>query len=147
MELSCPISAERVNESVIRIVAFLVALITLSCILFSNYWAMLFLVFDFSIRAFTTGKLSILKAISIRLAKSFSLPPKMTDLAPKKFAATLGGVFSLFIAVFYLLNFQTIADILSVVMLCFALLESLFAVCVGCYVYSFWQIFVKNNQE
>ncbi|PWS31312.1 DUF4395 domain-containing protein [Pedobacter paludis] len=147
MDLSCPVSAERGNESVIRIVAFLVALITIVCILFSNYWTMLFLVFDFGIRAFFSGKLSVLKLISIQLAKAFSITPKMTDLAPKKFAATLGCIFSLFIAVFYLLNFQTIADILAVVMLCFAVLESLFAICVGCYVYSFWQFFVKNNPK
>lgn len=143
MEVSCPISAERVNESVVRIVALFVAVIAIVCIAFSNYYAMLFLMVDFAIRAFTTGKMSVLKVIAFWLFKAFKLPIKMTDLAPKKFAATVGFVFCLLISGIYLLQFDIAALILTSALLIFALLESIFAICVGCHVYSFWQMIQK----
>jgi len=145
MELSCPVSAERVNENVVRTVAFMVALIAIGCILFSNYWAVLFLIVDFALRAFTSGKFSPLKFIAIHLAGALKLKPKMTDLAPKKFAATMGFIFCLLITATFIFDFPLTALILTSVMLVFALLESLFAVCVGCYVYSVIQMFSKTK--
>jgi predicted membrane protein len=73
------------------------------------------------------------------------LNPKMTDLAPKKFAATLGFIFCLLITATLIFNFATAAIILTSIMAVFALLESLFAVCVGCYVYTFLQILKKDK--
>lgn len=146
MELSCPISAERVNENVVRIIAFIVAVIAITCIVFSNYWAIVFLLFDFALRAFTSGKFSLLKFIAVKIADAFSLSPKMKDLAPKKFAATLGFGFCLLITAVFLFDFYNVALIFTSIMIVFALLESLFAICVGCYIYSFLQIFTKKNE-
>ncbi|MGN7986992.1 DUF4395 domain-containing protein [Pedobacter sp. 22226] len=146
MELSCPVSVERINENVVRIIAFMVAVIAITCIIFSNYWAIVFLIFDFALRAFTTGKFSVLKFIAIKISDGLELSPKMKDLAPKKFAATLGFVFCLLITATFLLSFYTLALILTAIMTVFALLESLFAICVGCYIYSFLQVFVKKNE-
>jgi hypothetical protein len=146
MELSCPISAERVNENVVRIIAFIVAVIAITCVVFSNYWAIVFLMFDFALRAFTAGKFSLLKFIAIKIADGLSLSPKMKDLAPKKFAATLGFGFCLLITAVFLFDFYNATLIFTSVMIVFALLESLFAICVGCYIYSFLQIFTKKNE-
>lgn len=146
MELSCPISAERVNENVVRIIAFMVAAIAITCVVFSNYWAIVFLIFDFALRAFTTGKFSLLKFIAIKIADGLSLSPKMKDLAPKKFAATLGFGFCLLITAVFLFDFYNAVLIFTSIMIVFALLESLFAICVGCYIYSFLQIFTKKNE-
>ena len=146
MELSCPISAERVNENVVRIIAFIVAVIAITCVVFSNYWAIVFLIFDFALRAFTTGKFSLLKFIAIKIADGLSLSPKMKDLAPKKFAATLGFGFCPLITAVFLFDFYNAALIFTSVMIVFALLESLFAICVGCYIYSFLQFFTKKNE-
>jgi hypothetical protein len=146
MELSCPISAERVNENVVRIIAFIVAVIAIACITFSNYWAIIFLLFDFTLRAFTSGKFSMLKFIALKISNALSISPKMKDLAPKKFAATLGFGFCLLITATFLFNFYTLALILTSIMIVFALLESLFAVCVGCYIYSFLQVFAKKDE-
>lgn len=145
MELSCPISPERVNENVVRIIAFIVAVIAITCVVFSNYWAIVFLLFDFALRAFTTGKFSLLKFIAIKIADGLSLSPKMKDLAPKKFAATLGFGFCLLITAVFLFDFYNAVLIFTSIMIVFALLESLFAICVGCYIYSFLQIFTKKN--
>ncbi|MDQ0640617.1 putative membrane protein [Pedobacter sp. W3I1] len=146
MELSCPISAERVNENVVRIIALMVAVIAITCVVFSNYWAIVFLIFDFALRAFTTGKFSLLKFIAIKISAGLSLSPKMKDLAPKKFAATLGFIFCLLITAVFLFDFYNAALIFTSIMIVFALLESLFAVCVGCYIYSFLQIFTKKKE-
>lgn len=146
MELSCPVSAERINENVVRIIAFIVAVIAITCVVFSNYWAIVFLLFDFALRALTIGKFSLLKFIAIKIADGLSLSPKMKDLAPKKFAATLGFGFCLLITAFFLFDFYNAALIFTSVMIVFALLESLFAICVGCYIYSFLQIFTKKNE-
>jgi len=146
MELSCPVSAERVNENVIRIVAFMVAVIAIVCVVFSNYWAIVFLLFDFALRAFTSGKFSLLKFIALKFSNALSLSPKMKDLAPKKFAATLGFGFCLLITALFLTGFYTTALICTAIMIVFALLESLFAICVGCYIYSFLQVFTKKNE-
>jgi hypothetical protein len=146
MELSCPISAERINENVVRIIAFIVAVTAITCVVFSNYWAIVFLIFDFALRAFTTGKFSLLKFIAIKIADGLSLSPKMKDLAPKKFAATLGFGFCLLITAVFLFDFYNAALIFTSIMIVFALLESLFAICVGCYIYSFLQIFSKKNE-
>lgn len=146
MELSCPVSAERVNENVVRIIAFTVALMAIASMIFANYWAIVFLIFDFGLRAFTTGKLSPLKFIAIKISDGLSLSPKMKDLAPKKFAATLGFIFCLLITTTFLFDFYTLALILTSIMTVFALLESLFAICVGCHIYSFLQVFTKKNQ-
>ncbi|WP_316797011.1 DUF4395 domain-containing protein [Pedobacter agri] len=145
MELSCPISAERVNEKVVRIVAFLVAFIAICCILFSNYWVILVLTIDFALRAFTSGKFSLLKIVAIKISNALNLQTKLTDLAPKKFAATMGYVFCLLITATFVFNFCTAALILTTIMLIFALLESLFGICVGCYVYTFLQVLKRGK--
>lgn len=146
MELSCPVSAERINENVVRIIAFIVAVIAITCVVFSNYWAIVFLLLDFALRAFTIGKFSLLKFIAIKISNALSLSPKMKDLAPKKFAATLGFGFCLLITAVFLFDFYNAALIFTSIMIVFAFLESLFAICVGCYIYSFLQIFTKKNE-
>jgi hypothetical protein len=145
MDITCPISAERVNENVVRIIAMMAALVTVLCILTGNYWAMVFLTIDFGTRAFTSGKFSILRMIAYQFFKLFSLPQKMKDLAPKKFAATMGFVFCLLISGVYLLNFPNLAMGLSILLIVFALLESVFAICVGCYIYSFYQLLLVKK--
>lgn len=145
MEITCPISAERVNENVVRIIAMLAAIITVVCILTGNYWAMSFLAIDFGTRAFTSGKWSILRMIAFQLFKLFSLPQKMKDLAPKKFAASMGFVFCLLISGVYLLNFPNLAMGLAMMLIVFALLESVFAICVGCYIYSVYQLLLTKK--
>ena len=147
MDVTCPISAERVNENVVRIIAMLAAVITVSCIVMGNYWAMVFLAIDFGTRAFTSGKWSSLRMIAYQLSKLFSLPQKMKDLAPKKFAATMGFVFCLLISCVYLLDFPNLAMGLAIILIAFALLESVFAICVGCYIYSFYHLLTKKTDN
>ena len=146
MEVSCPISSARINETVVRIIASMVLLIGLFCVVLDNYLAIFFLLFDFTTRAFTDGKFSLLKITALKIAKAASLPSKMTDLAPKQFAAKLGFLFCLAISCFYVLHFETVVMSLTLMLLFFAVLESFLAICVGCYVYTlFRSIFGTKN--
>jgi len=137
MEVSCPVSADRVNENVIRIIAAFVVLIATYSVLYLNFYAVVFLTVDFATRAFSSGKFSLLKFIALKIANGFYIVNKPTDLAPKKFAATLGFVFCSVICLCYLFKFFYAVIVLTIVLIAFAILESVFAICVGCYVYSF----------
>ena len=144
MELSCPISAERVNENVIRMIALMVVLIATYSVLYLNFYAIIFLTLDFATRAFTSGKFSLLKFLALKIANGLSIANKPTDLAPKKFAATLGFIFCAVICMCYLFNLLYVDIALTIVLITSAILESAFAICVGCYVYSIWQSVFKR---
>jgi len=84
MDVSCPVSTNKVNEIVIRIIALMVAIVGIACLIVNNYTAIFFLMVDFGIRTFTSGKFSLLKIIALQIFKNISTPTKLTDLAPKK---------------------------------------------------------------
>lgn len=144
ISISCPISIERVNESVIRIISLQVVLFVSLSIYFQNGFIALFLALDFAIRANSDGKFSLLRQIGNAIAKVFSIQPKLIPAAPKKFAATLGILFSILIALFYAVEFNTIAIVTASLLMICAVLESFFGVCVGCYVYTFINQFKKK---
>jgi hypothetical protein len=136
-KIELPISNERANENVIRIVAFQVVILTTITLLFQNYFLALFLAIDFSIRAFTNGKLSVLKLIGTITAQLLKIEPKPIFAPPKKFAALLGFIFSLLIAALLFLQLNTIALTIGSLLIFCAILESVFGICIGCYVYTF----------
>jgi hypothetical protein len=105
--------------------------------LFQNYFLALFLAIDFSIRAFTNGKLSVLKLIGTITAQLLKIEPKPIFAPPKKFAALLGFIFSLLIAALLFLQLNTIALTIGSLLIFCAILESVFGICIGCYVYTF----------
>jgi hypothetical protein len=136
-EIKTQILDERANENVIRIVAFQVVVLTSIAIYFQSYLLALFLALDFSLRAFGSGKYSILKHIGIFISKALNIPPKLIFAPPKKFAASLGFVFSLLVAAFFIFHFNWLAIIVGGLLVFCAILESLFGICIGCYVYTF----------
>jgi hypothetical protein len=134
--ITCPVSTERVNETVVRIVAAFTVLLTAVGLLPNNFFIAGFLVIDFSLRAFYNGKGSLLKVLAKQLSFWFHLKQKQVDSAPKKFAAGLGVLFSAFIFIFQLIGFFTLAKIVGVTLIICALLESVAGICLGCIVYS-----------
>ncbi|MBC7687004.1 MAG: DUF4395 family protein [Aquabacterium sp.] len=62
----------------------------------------------------------------------------MTDQAPKRFPAKIGLLFSGAIAICFAFNYTMAALLLTIVLAIFALLESAFSFCAGCYVYHFY---------
>jgi hypothetical protein len=135
--LVCPVSEKRVNENVVRVIASLVILVTIISAYFTNYILAFFLAIDFLLRASDNEKFSPIRWVAQKIAALFSLPPKPIPAEPKKFAALLGFVFSLAIALFLTLNYLLAAFITVGILLGCAILESVFGICLGCYVYSY----------
>ena len=135
--LVCPISDQRVNEQVTRINA----LITIGTILLAyslnSVFLFVFLMADFFIRAFTEIKFSPINYISCYLSNTLNLPIKLIDKAPKIFAARLGFLMSSVIAGLFIFGFNIASMVVAATLIFFAGLEFVFAICVGCMIYTY----------
>jgi hypothetical protein len=135
--LVCPISDQRVNEQVTRFNAmFTIGIIALAFVL-NSVFLFVFLMADFFIRGFTSIRFSPINYASHYLSNAFNFPVKMIDKAPKIFAARLGFLMTIVIASSYILNLKLVAIIVSSLLIFFASLEFLFALCVGCIIYTY----------
>ena len=121
------------DENAISVVAYLVVLITVFGLYFQQQWLLYFLVTDFFIRA--TG---IFESPLYRIGKAVSeflyFDKRPVFAAPKRFAASLGLIMSMLIAFFY--TSQT-GIFLGIILILLASLESVFHVCIGCYIYNY----------
>ena len=148
------------SESRIRLTAFFVLALTLVYLLTGLGLIPIFLLLDFSLRAFNRGEYSPLGNFSGLLVRTFRLPAKPVYMPPKRFAARIGFIFFAAIVVLHLATPETgtvssvafsttsfmdslaapaslVATILASVIVLFAGLESLANICAGCYVYNF----------
>lgn len=144
-DLSCPVSADRVDENATRIVAAIVIVITVTALYFGFYWLSLLLAADFGLRAFTLGNYSLLKNVAKFAVTQLTLTPKPVDAAPKKFAAGVGLAFALAISIAQFFGFTYTAYGIGSILLFCAILESAFAYCVGCVVYTYLVLPVLNR--
>jgi Domain of unknown function (DUF4395) len=117
--------------------AFYVVILVGTSLYLNSYLLSFLLAIDFAIKAFSSGVYSPLKQLSIQTASALQLPQKPTPLAPKKFAALLGFVFSLIIAACQVAQLTNSAYIFGGLLLICALLESACSICIGCYIYTF----------
>ena len=133
----CPVSGEKINENVARIIAFFTIIIVLAGLYFKSPSLFAALGLDFFLRAFTRGTYSPLKYISKRLSNYFGASPKMVDAAPKKFAAGIGLLFAVSIASLQWFQHDISADLLATALLICAGLESFKSFCLGCIIYTY----------
>jgi Domain of unknown function (DUF4395) len=126
-----------VNEKAARVVAgvvFVVALVTLAT---GVYWLLIPLAYGFWARALTGPTLSPLgwtaqNVVAPRLGEKKPVPGP-----PKRFAQALGTAISTAALVFGLnLGDHAVADALLVLLVIAAGLESIFAFCLGCRIFS-----------
>jgi hypothetical protein len=141
--MECPVDFISINENKARLTAFFV--LVLACVyLLTGFWLiMAFLLIDFALRAFNLGKYSGLGFISDAVIKQLKIKNKPVDRAPKRFAAIVGLVFVTAILLTCVLHLAIAATGLAIVMAVFAFLESFFAFCAGCYVYSIGKAIFK----
>jgi hypothetical protein len=136
---SCPVSGTKMDERVARVIAAqVVVMISLSLV--SPFFPVAILLLDFTFRAFFAGKGSAFRWIACRIVHFLPGTPKPTDVAPKRFAALLGFLFSALILSLHLLDLHAIAYALSLLLLVLATLEATIALCVGCIIYQQIQI-------
>lgn len=137
-----------VDEQVVRFIAAQVVVIAFLALVFNGIFAIILLVADFAIRAFTLQP-SPLAAVARIIADLLKLKPKPIFAAPKKFSAAVGFVVSFVLLVLVLMNYYTAAFIVGGGLIFFAVLEFLFKICVGCYLYNWFvaPIINKRNQQ
>jgi Domain of unknown function (DUF4395) len=126
-----------VNEKAARVVAATVLLVSIMILATSWYWLLVPLAYGFVARVLTGPTLSPLG----RLASDYIAPrlgaPRPVSGPPKRFAQGIGAVLTTAAAVLALaLNEHAVADALLVAMVVASGLESIFAYCLGCRIFS-----------
>ena len=125
------------DDVTVRLVAGEVLLIAAVAAVARQPWLFAVLAVDFVLRAGLGPKASPLAQLAARAIRPhLSAAPRPTPGPPKRFAATVGAVFSIAIPVTYYLGAHTVAWLLIAVMLVFPALESILGICVGCLVFS-----------
>jgi hypothetical protein len=133
--LVCPVSALRIDETTARVTGFMMAtMISLYAYTGMIYFVMAIAI-DYFIRAFTNLKHSPFSWFASQVVRIFGWPEVKIDKAPKIFAARVGFLFSLAGVVLYYIH-PTSSLVVSLLLMAFALLESILNLCVGCLVYT-----------
>ena len=138
VNINCPVSADKVNEHVVRAAAFFTIGIVAIGLYYNQPFIVLLLAVDFMLRAFTDGNYSPVKFFAKKMVVILNSKPKLTDAAPKKFAASLGVLFCMLIVFFQLIKYTLIANFIAGMLLVCAGLEGALGICLGCIVYTFF---------
>ncbi len=136
-QLICPISNEYINERVTRLNALFGIILIVTGLVFNSVLFIIFLTADFYTRAFSNAKYSPISYLSHRMAHALNLDKKNIDKAPKIFAARIGFIMSLAIAILMLFQLNAAAIAVAGILVFFASLEFVLAICMGCIIYSY----------
>jgi hypothetical protein len=135
-DVICPISNVKVDNNVSRLTVFFNAiLLALFLTTHIPYFVILCAV-DYAIRVAGQAQYSPMRWLAANIAGMLKWPAKMTDQAPKMFAARLGLLFSAGSALFFVVSLP-VSLIVGSILLVFATLDSVFDFCVGCLTYSY----------
>ena len=133
----CPISNQKINETIARFNGLFTVLFLIAFALTSNLVIISSLLVDFLLRASNNSKYSVFTIVSKSLAKRLALKEHFINAGPKIFAARIALVFSVSILVSCLLGFDTVSYALIAVFGICAFLESVFGLCIACEIYPF----------
>jgi uncharacterized protein DUF4395 len=126
-----------VNEKAARVVAGAVFVLSIVTLATGAYWLAAVLAYGFVARVLTGPTLSPLGQAATRLVAPRLGPSKPVPGPPKRFAQAIGAMMTIAIALFALVGQDhTVADVLLVGMILASGLESIFAVCVGCQLFT-----------
>lgn len=134
--LICPISTHRISRHVVRLTGFMMATMIALYILTGNPVFIYAIVIDYFFRAFTSLQYSPFSWLATKIVAQMPWQTKLIDKAPKIFAARVGWSFAATSAVLAFIN-PTASLIVGATLMAFALLESVFDLCVGCIVYTY----------
>ena len=134
---SCPISNERVNERVARLVGALVFMVAGLYIAYPSILWLVLLLADFSARSFHRP-LSLFANLAKPAAERLG-EPVIVDAAPKIFAAKIGLAMTLAALAAHLAGMDGVAQGIIGIMLFCAFMEAAFGYCVGCKFYTVYR--------
>jgi hypothetical protein len=125
-----------VNEKAARVVAGAVMVVAVVTLATSFYWLLVPLAYGFWARVLTGPTLSPLGQFATRVAAPRLGAPTYVAGPPKRFAQAMGAAFSTSAAILALgFDQTTAADVLLVLLVAAAALESILAFCLGCQVF------------
>lgn len=133
--LICPISPLRINENTARVTAFMMAMMIALYAFTRNISFIFVIVIDYFIRAFTNLQYSPGSWLGSQIVQRLQLPEIKIDKAPKILAARVGFLFAAASFGLFYIN-RKISLVIGLILMGFALLESVFNFCVGCLVYT-----------
>ena len=129
-----------VNDYAARFVAAMVVILTLSFLVTSNIWVLIFILYGFLARVLTGPTLSPIGLIATKiLVPLFGNPEKLVPGPPKRFAQAIGLVFSAAALIALLFSEISATRYLIGILGFFASLEAFVGFCTGCYVFG-WLI-------
>src|SRR4051794_14786709 len=126
-----------VNEKAARVVAGAVAVASVVTLLTGWHWVLVPIAYGFVARVLTGPTLSPLGRLATGVVAPRLGTPRYVPGPPKRFAQAIGAVCSVVAAVLALaLGSTAAADVILVMLVVFATLESVFAICVGCNIFA-----------
>ena len=132
---SCPVAPELTDSAAGRIAAFL-SLGFLGLLLWRGWGLVaLALAADFGLRALGLPAFSLVARSAGFLRRLLGLPARLVNAGPKRFAASLGCLFSLSVAVALLAGFRSLGLGLGIVLGACAGLEAFFGFCLACQIH------------
>lgn len=142
----CPISDKRINERVARVnAAFTVFLLVLFG-LTGSVSLILFLTFDFLLRATSYSEFSLVGISSKNIVRYLPFDIHLINAGPKIFAARIGLVLSSLIILANLAGFSWLAFGIAGILGLFSFLEAAFGKCVACQIYPFvYKVFYDKS--
>ena len=138
-----------VNEYAARIVAFFVLILTASIILTDNYLLLFFLLYGFIARTIAGPTLSPMGLLATKVfIPLFNNKTKLVAGPPKQFAQSIGLIFALLsIISYFVLTLPLITNILLIILMFFAGLESIIGFCSGCFMFKYLMKFGLVSQK
>ncbi|MDT8420039.1 MAG: DUF4395 domain-containing protein [Desulfuromonadales bacterium] len=136
MAAYCPIGPSNVDQTIVRGVAFMTLCSIALFLAYNLDFILVYLLFDFFMRGFLSRKMSAFVWLSQRLTRAFACKIEPVNAEPKVFAARIGFITCLLILLCKGLNLALLAYCLSAALMLAAALESVFSVCLGCYIYN-----------
>jgi hypothetical protein len=125
-----------VNEKAARVVAGVVLVAAIVTLATGFYWLLIPLAYGFWARVLTGPTLSPLGFLAQRVVAPRLGPPKHVPGPPKRFAQGMGAVMSTTALVLAFAVSHTAADVVLALLIPAAALESIFAYCLGCQIFS-----------
>ena len=142
----CPISDKKINERVARINAAFTVLLLIIFGLTSSVFLILFLAFDFLLRATSYSKFSLVGISSRNIVRYLPFDIHLINAGPKIFAARIGLVLSSVIIIATLANIGWLSFGIAGILGLFSFLEAAFGICVACEIYPFvYKVFYERN--
>ncbi len=127
-----------VNEVAARVVAGMVVALCLAILLTGQTWLMFVLVYGFLARVATGPTLSPMGLLAMKFIAPRIAEPKLVPGPPKRFAQSVGLLFSMSAVVLHFVaGLPTAATVVLVLLTFFASLEAFVGFCAGCFVFNY----------